>query len=383
MVEAASLSRKEPAIGMGLCLSGGGYRAMVFHLGVLLRLNEAALLPRLSRISSVSGGSITAACLGLRWFELDFDDAGVARNLDVVVDAVRGLAVRTIDVGSVLGGLVLPGSISDRVARAYAKHLFGGATLRDLPEPSAGRAPLFVINATNVQTGVLWRFTRLHMGDYRVGLVRDPKVPLAVAVAASSSFPPYLSPTELTVAEAYDPNVEAEFVSDEFRRKVVLSDGGVYDNLGLEPVFKSLGTVLVSDAGMKIPAEAKTARDWVRHAVRVCEITDDQVRSLRKRALIAAYKGGQRTGAYWSIRTDFAAYHLADDPLDCAGRDPRPLATLPTRLAALSADQQARLINWGYAVSDAALRRHFGPQEQALHGVMVQPPKGFPCPAGY
>jgi hypothetical protein len=66
--EPVSLLGPEPAdqapeSGMALSLSGGGYRAMVFHLGALWRLNDAGLLGRLDRISSVSGGSITAACL--------------------------------------------------------------------------------------------------------------------------------------------------------------------------------------------------------------------------------------------------------------------------------------------------------------------------------
>jgi NTE family protein len=52
---------------MGLCLSGGGYRAMPFHLGAVWRLNEFGLLRKLVRISSVSGGSITAGVLGLAW----------------------------------------------------------------------------------------------------------------------------------------------------------------------------------------------------------------------------------------------------------------------------------------------------------------------------
>src|SRR5215467_6566845 len=71
---------RTPAQGTALCLSGGGYRAMVFHLGALWRLNELGMLRGLARVSSVSGGSITAALLGSRWRELDFDRAtGVAR----------------------------------------------------------------------------------------------------------------------------------------------------------------------------------------------------------------------------------------------------------------------------------------------------------------
>ena len=51
-----------PQPGVVLCLSGGGYRAMVFHLGVLRRLNDGGYLPTLDRVSSVSGGSITGRC---------------------------------------------------------------------------------------------------------------------------------------------------------------------------------------------------------------------------------------------------------------------------------------------------------------------------------
>src|SRR5690349_24765362 len=58
---------KKPEVGAGLCLSGGGYRAMVFHVGVLWRLYEAGRLKSLKRISSVSGGSITSATLALAW----------------------------------------------------------------------------------------------------------------------------------------------------------------------------------------------------------------------------------------------------------------------------------------------------------------------------
>src|SRR6266849_9529554 len=65
----------KPIPGMGLCLSGGGYRAMLFHLGTLWRLNELGILRKVARVSSVSGGSLTAARLGLMWKKLTFDAA--------------------------------------------------------------------------------------------------------------------------------------------------------------------------------------------------------------------------------------------------------------------------------------------------------------------
>ncbi len=61
----SSESNIEP--GAALCLSGGGYRAMVFHLGALIRLNEVGLLSQLKRVSSASGGSITAGVLGTQF----------------------------------------------------------------------------------------------------------------------------------------------------------------------------------------------------------------------------------------------------------------------------------------------------------------------------
>jgi NTE family protein len=92
--------------GVALCLSGGGYRAMLFHLGSLWRLNEVGLLRSLVRISSVSGGSITAGVLGLAWKNLSFNAANVATNLeDLVINPIRRLADTTIDQGSIIKGI--------------------------------------------------------------------------------------------------------------------------------------------------------------------------------------------------------------------------------------------------------------------------------------
>jgi NTE family protein len=181
----------------------------------------------------VSGGSITAAVLGFKWAKLAFDANGVDRAFDAeVVNRIRALAGRTIDEGSIISGMVLPGSIADKVTDAYRKHLFGNATLQALPLEQ----PRFVINATNVQSGALWRFSRPYMADYRVGVVRNPTIELAVAVAASSAFPPMLSPLRMELEPAlYDPpsgRPSEDLHREPFLTDVVLTDGGVYDNLG-------------------------------------------------------------------------------------------------------------------------------------------------------
>ena len=348
--------QREPEPGIGLCLSGGGYRAMVFHIGSLWRLYEAGLLRTVKRISSVSGGSITSAYLGLKWSRLSFDPARLASDfVPEVVKPLRALASETIDADAIILGVALPGRVSDRVAGAYEKYLFGEATLQDLPDE-----PRFVINATNVQSGVLWRFSKPYMGDYRVGRVMNPTLPLAQAVAASSAFPPVLSPMELRLdPDSFAPETGRDLQRKPFTSRVILTDGGVYDNLGLETVWKRLDTIIVSDGGGHMQPEEEPKSDWGRHAYRVLDLVDNQVRSLRKRLLMDSYKSGARKGAYWGILTNIAEYGLAD-ALPCPFDRTLALAATPTRLKRMNDDLQDRLINWGYAVCDAALRGRMG-----------------------
>jgi NTE family protein len=362
----------EPALpkgeeGTALCLSGGGYRAMVFHLGALWRLYEAGILGKVARISSVSGGSIAAGALALAWRRLSFQGDVKRDFIPHVVEPVRSLARRTIDRRAIITGSILPGSIADKVTSAYDKHLFHGATLQDLPDQ-----PRFVINATNVQSGVLWRFSKPYMRDWRVGEVPKPRLLLARAVAASAAFPPVLSPVTLKLeSRDFAPASGKDLQREPFTTKVLLADGGVYDNMGLETAFKRYQTVLVSDGGARLPAQEKPKQDWARHALRVLNLIDNQVRSQRKRQLIAAFRSGLRKGAYWSTWTDPREYGV-DLPLSCPPERTRELAEIPTRLKRLSDEQQERLINWGYAVCDAGLRAHLD-APPAL-------PKGFPYP---
>ncbi|RWX58804.1 patatin-like phospholipase family protein, partial [Mesorhizobium sp. M2A.F.Ca.ET.039.01.1.1] len=84
---AASIDGKAERYDLGLCLSGGGYRAMLFHAGALCRLNEAGLLQKLDMVSSVSGGSIAAGLLAVLWPRFVFA-AGVASNFDIYLHRI-------------------------------------------------------------------------------------------------------------------------------------------------------------------------------------------------------------------------------------------------------------------------------------------------------
>jgi NTE family protein len=363
-----------PEPGIALCLSGGGFRAMLFHAGAMWRLNELGYLNKLARVSSVSGGSIAAGVLALAWKHLEFDAGGVGQKYpELVGEKLMELTGHTIDVESVLVGMALPGqSISERVAHAYRKLLYGDASLQDLPE-----APVFVINSTSLQTGVLFRFTRAYMADYQVGRVENPDFPLADAVAASSAFPPVLSPSihdvsgyEFVPGSGEDPGLGTA----PYTTRLVLSDGGVYDNLGLETAWKRCQTILVSDGGGQMPPVPKPPQDWAGLSVRVMKTIDNQVRTLRKAQVIDGYKAKLREGTYWGIRS-----HMADFPapsslqFDQGAID--PLATFPTRLAKIDPEMRNRLVNWGYAICDAAMRSH-------VDTAGAYPAPSFPRPGG-
>jgi NTE family protein len=185
-------------------------------------------------------------------------------------------------------------------------------------------------------------------------------------VAASSAFPPFLSPARLKFrADQWKDSTEgADLTTGRYRTDVRLTDGGVYDNLGIETVWKKYRTVLVSDAGGKTGAAPKPPVDWLRQTRRVLDVIDNQVRSLRKRQVIESFKAKERAGTYWGIRTQIGDYRLAS-AWPCDPERTLQLARVKTGLAKLDRGTQERLVNWGYAVSDAAMRKWVTPGASA------------------
>ena len=338
-----------------LSLSGGGYRAMLFHVGALKRLNEAGYLPVIDRYSSVSGGSIAAGVLGMMWGKLQFDDGGVARNFAAFEQKVFDFAGVGVDQGSVLGAMVTPfRTVSDNVAAKYRRELFGELTLQDLPD----EPPRFTINATNLQTGALLRMSKKYAADYRIGIYEHPSIGLADAVAASSAFPPVLSPKILKMNqdEFRATGAEGEDLHKRpYTTRLVLADGGVYDNLGLQSA-EDFHTVFVSDGGATFKEKKRVRPDWISQSSRAWLTSDRQVRALRKIQLIDDYGENVRNGAYWGIGTDLTEYRVAHLP--CPSDQIVALARVGTRLKPFNPKLRYRLINWGYAVSDAALRAY-------------------------
>ena len=238
-----------------------------------------------------------------------------------------------------------------RAAAAYDKFLFRGKLLQDLPD-----RPRFSFTATSLQSGVLWRFAKEYAADWRVGRWASPRLTLATAVAASAAFPPYLSPAYVDVPEnAIVAQLGSDLHGDAFTRRLCLTDGGVYDNLGLEPVWKRYRTILVSDGGAVTPPLPRVKTNWLRLAMRTTDIALQQGINMRRRVLLGLHHSGQRKVAYWSVSDPVESYDVGN-PMNFGLERTRRAASMPTRLTRFSAELRECVIQAGYAHSDAALR---------------------------
>jgi predicted acylesterase/phospholipase RssA len=238
---------------IGLALSGGGFRASLYHLGLVRFLRDAGILPQVSHITSVSGGSIFAAHLVLNWDRYNGSpnefDAAAKEFLAVVRLDVRNRITRRFP-------LTLPlrwprrlmGRSNRKLTRTglleyhYEKYLYGDVSLFELPE-----RPQLHLLSTNLSEGCLCSFTRdgllmvrRHPGDaLRIDRIHVGLATVAMAVTASSAFPGFFPPLELTGADV-GANV------GEFGRQAY-TDGGVFDNLGVR-MFRCLERPLLVDA---------------------------------------------------------------------------------------------------------------------------------------
>lgn len=288
---------------IGLSFSGGGYRATLFHAGALVLLNELGLMKRARTIASVSGGSITTAVLAMNWSELEFD-GDVATPLSMRINFIRPILKATsksIDVRVGLEGLAPFLSGGNRLAAAYDRNIFDGFKLKNIAE-----APEFVFCATNLQTGGLFKFRKDKLSDWRTLQSTTHGVRLSEAVAASSAFPPVLAPVRLDLRGESVTKATGKPRYDDRRlwRRPVLVDGGVYDNLGLEAIWKHCGVILSSYAGRNMDATHSNFNfDLMLPVVfRFLESSIDW----RERVLVNMFKHRleddlpERLGAYWT-----------------------------------------------------------------------------------
>src|SRR5262249_32260739 len=161
-----------------------------------------------------------------------------------------------------------------------------------------GAGPNFVLCTTSLQTRACVRFSRPYIADFNLGMLPDPDIRLSVAVGASSAFPPLLSPVILKTDPKRWKDGGRRVLPDagHLRSRLVLTDGGVYDNIGLEPL-KKCETVLIADAGAPATIVRRPWKNWIGQLVRAREIMMEQTRALRRRHVVEELIARRRRGA--------------------------------------------------------------------------------------
>jgi len=319
---------------IGLTLSGGGFRAAAFHLGVFRQLKACQLLDKIDLLSCVSGGSIAGAFLALHWH-----DPQVLDKLD------HYLATRSIAVGSVIGGVLDPfNSRLDKLAATYDRDLFQGKTLGDLSE-----GPRIYLNTTNLATGNMFFFVAggqkpSEMGEHELGVVGAASFPIARAVAASSAFPPVFPPLRLDAA-VYAPAERCDYVT--------LTDGGVYDNLGVNPGLSKqnpLDYLIVSDGGKPYEIKVEPTESGAVVLKEGLDIMMEQIRGLQFDRIEHRHKAGAGPRPLWfSIDSKEGEQQPGDAAFASA---------IGTNLKALSDAERMVLSRHGGALLAARLHRY-------------------------
>ncbi|GJM43683.1 MAG: hypothetical protein DHS20C21_05250 [Gemmatimonadota bacterium] len=153
--------------------------------------------------------------------------------------------------------------------------------------------------ATNLTLGVNWEFSRDRIGDYRSGYLTDAESwQQADAIVASACFPPVFGPMRVDRhPSSYSGGKYQGGDRDQLLRRIHLSDGGLYDNLALEPVWKTHRTIIVSDAGAPFPFW-EGGGGVLGRMKRYASVLSRQSQSVRKRLLFHLAASGQAQVVY-------------------------------------------------------------------------------------
>lgn len=376
---------------ISLALSGGGFRATVFHLGVLARLAQEDHFKDVSLLSTVSGGSLCAGLVyslnGFQWPSSHVFLEGIepqARHLLTTFD-LQGSLIRRV-----FGTFwTILETRADDLSSLMQKHWKITASLKELPS-----TPRWMINATCYETGKNWRFERFRMGDYLVGYTNDTDLPLSDALAASAGFPGLIGALELETSgrkwfqylehkDAFQKLTEPE-EEDRWDKvpiqprypRVHLWDGGAYDNHGLEGIhdFKKgwsqrFGFLIVSDAAGRSGEEPY--RKGIPALMRLSTgIMMNQVRSLRTRAIIERLENHSRQDQGVFLQTGNTCKQILENsghadwlPKFCEGsmsdEEVENAARMATVIRKLAPEEYEGLYHHGYEVADTTLCAYY------------------------
>jgi len=378
---------------IGLALSGGGSRAIAFHLGCLRALNDLGILPKTRVISSVSGGSVIAAMYAYSDESFDEFDARVVSLLrsglvwsiarhaflstvlprSLLTTVTAGLAAFACDTGRSVIGLVNVTGLGLRTHRewqyaplrrhasctvafehALAEKLFSSALMPDVARPGLD----IVINATELRTQTAFRFGSQSTGSWRFGRIPDNRLPVAKAVAASAAYPVLLP--------ALDEMLTFERAGVIQRARVILTDGGIYDNLGvtcLEPGRSSdvstnvfhVDYIVCCDAGHGQPEGTIRPYWWRTRMQQSFETTHRRVQTTAYARLHDYVETGELAGfvmPYLGQQDE----RLPFRPRDLVSRE--QVVSYPTNFSAMSAENINRLALRGEQLTRLLVTRY-------------------------
>ncbi|MBX9826172.1 MAG: patatin-like phospholipase family protein [Xanthobacteraceae bacterium] len=390
------MTQSEQSPTIGLALSGGGSRAIAFHLGCLRALHDLGILARVKVLSTVSGGSVIGALYAATDAPFPEFEAKVRAML------ARGLMVPTVTAAfSTLEGpkafvcaaltgsinivfvmlswtlwavsLLLPSryrgafridhwhppirrfaSRTTILRQAMDDQLFGGMRL-DALGPTK---PLLIINAAELRTGSAFYFTAQESGSWRLGRLARGDVTLAHAVTASAAYPMFLPTLDQVLPfNKRDGSRQMERVS--------LSDGGVYDNLGLAPLWpdrdpsislnvQSVDTIICCRAGYGLRHDPPSQFMIARIKSSFASIFDRAQNAATKRLFDLRAHGRLASVVMPYLGQDDA--RLKFKPADLVTRE--SAYAYPTDFSAMSPEWVERLSRRGEQLTRALLAEH-------------------------
>ncbi|MCJ7701530.1 MAG: patatin-like phospholipase family protein [Anaerolineales bacterium] len=366
---------------IGLALSGGGFRASIFHCGLLARLALENQLENVEILSTVSGGSLVTGLIfsenNLTWPTSDqfiTDILPKVRTQFTTNGLRKPLLMRQLR-----KVFTIFETRADDVSVLLRERWGMEGSLDQLPG-----TPRWMINATCYETGKNWRFERFRMGDYQFGYTNDTHYPLAEAVAASAALPALIGPLVFNTAEFswfqyLDESEELKPEEAQLGRKtrpiqpefsnLHLWDGGVYDNLGLEGLhdfrkgWPKVDFLIVSDASGTFKNE-KYRRGPPALMRMATGIMKNQIRSLQSRTVLERIIDHSDRGSYLRTGNDSAGILTRANKKDeietlCAqslsAGEAKDLADLPTDIAAVSPGLFDLLFRHGFEVADTTM----------------------------
>ncbi|MDU1602877.1 MAG: patatin-like phospholipase family protein [Clostridium sp.] len=320
---------------IGLALSGGGSRAIAFHLGCLRALNKKGVLDNIDVISTVSGGSVIGAIYAYECESFEEFDKRVVELLKkgLVKSIIREFVFSKDVVFELFTSCIKPiyyilkklriklpikrtYSRTSAFIRALDKQIFNGEYLTNVRRNNLD----VVINGTEMRTGTAFRFGNNESGCWRFGRVKDNNIKVAEAVGASAAYPVLLPSIDIKMTFEKNEHIE--------NKRVLISDGGIYDNLGISCFYPDKNSnysynaykvdyIICCNAGYGMFDDSKIPFGWTERMIRSFETVmkknqDASMSTLHKYNKNDEIKGfimpylGQQDKALYSIKKDLA-----------------------------------------------------------------------------